>query len=243
MAAAVSWLIAEAERRCLLHLDVIDTLKDALLAIGGEGPPEPRYDQDWFPPLDAAAAYAFVRRLKPRQILEIGCGHSTRFFMRAGRDQGFQPRLVGIDPAVRAARKVAGLPLTHLAEPLSVLHAPLFHALEPGDIASLDGSHKMTLHGDAAIFLNEILPGLKPGVLIHVHDIFLPFSYPPDWAWRGYDEQARVQEVLAAGGYQVEFASHYVSRVCAARVSRSVVAALPQASRAPAASLWFSRRR
>ena len=61
---------------------------DEFRAIGDAPPPEPRWDQDWFPRLDAAALYVFVREARPRGIVEIGSGHSTRFMARAVRDGG-----------------------------------------------------------------------------------------------------------------------------------------------------------
>ena len=64
-------------------LGLIEELSTSLLAIGAAPPPAPRWNQDWFPRLDAAAAYATVRSLKPRRIVEVGSGHSTRFHARA----------------------------------------------------------------------------------------------------------------------------------------------------------------
>ena len=59
-----------------------------LEAIGSAPPPAPRWNQDWFPRLDAAAAYAMVRNTRPRRIVEVGSGHSTRFMARAVADGG-----------------------------------------------------------------------------------------------------------------------------------------------------------
>jgi len=77
-------------------LDVIDSYRDGLLAIGAterdSPPPQPRWNQDWFPRLDAAAAYAIVRTTRPKRIIEVGCGHSTRFLARAVADGGRAPR-------------------------------------------------------------------------------------------------------------------------------------------------------
>ena len=59
----------------------------------------------------------------------------------------------------------------------------------------------------------DVLPRLASGVLIHVHDIFLPEGYPPDWIWRGYNEQIVVGALLAGGGYELVFASSYALEV------------------------------
>src|SRR5512144_1518108 len=73
----------EAEPRLLALLDAIDQHAAALLAIGEEAPPAPRWRQDWFPRLDAAAAYALVFMHAPNLLIEVGSGHSTRWFARA----------------------------------------------------------------------------------------------------------------------------------------------------------------
>ena len=71
-------------------LDIITGLeqfRDDLKAIGHDTPaPGPRWNQDWFPRLDAAVLYAMVRTWKPSCIVEIGSGHSTRFMVRAIAD-------------------------------------------------------------------------------------------------------------------------------------------------------------
>jgi len=75
-------LFQAAEPRFRAVLDDIAAATRELDAIAaGDGPA--RFDQDWFPRLDAAAAYAILRAHKPRRIVEIGSGHSTRFLARA----------------------------------------------------------------------------------------------------------------------------------------------------------------
>ena len=91
----------EAEFRATLGL--IDRYTDALLALGHEAPPAPRFKQDWFPKLDAAVAYALVRAKRPQRIVEIGSSHSTRFLARSVCDGGFDCAITAIDPQPRAA--------------------------------------------------------------------------------------------------------------------------------------------
>jgi len=84
-------LIAAGEPAFAAHLAAIESLAAALQAIGGAPPPAPRWNQDWFPRLDAAAAYAMVRRHRPARIVEVGSGHSTRFLARAVVDCSGRP--------------------------------------------------------------------------------------------------------------------------------------------------------
>ena len=93
-------------------LSFIEKYALELEAIGSEPPPAPRWDQDWFPRLDAAAAYAMVRTLRPRRIVEVGSGHSTRFLARAVADGGLATKIIAIDPRPRA--RITGLPVEWL---------------------------------------------------------------------------------------------------------------------------------
>ena len=97
-------------------LGLIEEHGNALLAIGTEPPPAPRWNQDWFPRLDAAAAYAIVRTLEPRRIVEVGSGHSTRFLARAVADGGLDTRITAIDPQPRAT--IEKLPVEWLRSPV-----------------------------------------------------------------------------------------------------------------------------
>ena len=110
----------------------IDGLAPALGAIGGEPPPEPRWDQDWFPRLDAAMLYALARRRPPRRAVEVGSGHSTRFLLRALRDGGAEADVTAIDPAPRA--DLAGLEdrLTLLRRTVQEAGRQPFEALDSG---------------------------------------------------------------------------------------------------------------
>ncbi len=69
------------------------------------------------------------------------------------------------------------------------------------------------MNSDATVFFLEILPRLKPGILVHIHDIFLPFDYPPEWAGRIYPEQYLLACYLLAGSrLQVELPNAFVSQ-------------------------------
>ena len=72
-------LFAEKEDALIERIEVLKEFTEDLRKIGKDNPPQPRWDQDWFPPLDAAIAYSIVRTYKPELIIEVGSGHSTRF--------------------------------------------------------------------------------------------------------------------------------------------------------------------
>jgi hypothetical protein len=220
----------------------IERYRDDLSRIGTGVPPEPRWAQNWFPPLDAAVAYALTRQHQPATIIEIGGGHSSRFFVRAARDEGLRPLHTVIDPGSRAKEKIAGLPVEHVSRPLEAADLSLFSKVKSGDIVSLDGSHKLLPGSDVDVFVGRVLPRLPSGVLVHIHDCFLPDGYPAGWANRVYNEQSGVLGlVLASRDWPVVFASHFVSTRMAGDVARSFIGSVAGQSEATPTSLWFSR--
>ena len=235
---ALAPLFAAGLPEMLCWLERIETYRERLQALDGP-PPVPRWGQDWFPRLDGAALYTVVRERQPRRILEIGSGHSTRFLAQAVHDGGFSCAVSCIDPQPRA--DIGRLPVTLHRRLFAAADAELAARLGPGDILLIDSSHVAMPGSDVDLLLNTVLPRLQPGVLVHVHDIFLPDPYPPGWTWRGYNEQVAVAGLLHAGGYAIRFASHYLATRQPDRLIRGVVGRLPLAAGAFETSLWLEK--
>ncbi len=202
----------------------------------GNGPA--RFDQDWFPRLDAAMAYALVRRSRPARILEIGSGHSTRFLAQAVVDGGFGTEVVCIDPMPRAP--LAALDVRHVPKLLCDADRAFFCSLTAGDVLFIDSSHIAVPGSDVDRLFLDVLPRMKSGVLVHVHDVFLPDAYPSEWAWRGYNEQLLVAALLQGGAYELLFASRYVATRRPEWLGP--VERLPLMPGAYEASLWMRKR-
>ncbi|MEO3976439.1 class I SAM-dependent methyltransferase [Streptomyces sp. CAU 1734] len=150
----------------------------------------------WLSPLDAFSLYGFLASEKPARYLEVGSGNSTKFVRQAIRDLDLSTRITSIDPEPRAH-------IDHLCDevirvPLQDADLDVFAELEPGDILFIDGSHRLQMGSDVMVFFFELLPRLKPGVLIQVHDIMLPADYPESWRWRLYSEQYLLAALLTA---------------------------------------------
>jgi hypothetical protein len=235
---AIAALLAAHEDRFAAILNGLGTYADALMAIGEQPPPAPRWRQDWFPRLDAAVAYALVRERRPARIVEVGSGHSTRFLARAVEDGRLPTAITAIDPAPRAALR--GLPVTWLATTATAAGPAPFQALAAGDMLFIDSSHVLMPGSDVDFLLNDVIPLLPAGVAVHLHDIFLPDDYPQAWSWRGYNEQLAVGPLLA-GGWDVLFASHYAATRLGPRVAASIAAGLPLLPGAYESSLWLER--
>jgi len=219
----------------------IEDFAEGLLAIGADDPaPGPRWNQDWFPRMDAAAAYAMVRAAEPARIVEVGSGHSTRFMARAISDGSLITRLTAIDPAPRAT--IDALDISVIKQPVHLADPAIFATLVAGDILFIDSSHIAMPGSDVDQLFNRVLPSLAPGVLVHIHDIFLPDDYPVSWDWRGYNEQLAVVPMLTSGAWQPLFASRYLATRLADRIAVGVLGQLPIPEGAFETSLWLTRR-
>ncbi|UYN94882.1 MAG: class I SAM-dependent methyltransferase [Enhydrobacter sp.] len=229
---AISSLFEKHDADFRALLDLVDGHAKALESMNG------LLEQAWFPSLDAAVAYTLVRERKPRSIIEVGSGHSTRLLARALAGVG---EILAIDPAPRA--DIAGLPGVRVVpSTLQAAPADLFDRLSGGDLLFIDSSHILMPGSDVDVLLNRVLPRLPSGALIHIHDIFLPFDYPRFWAWRNYNEQQGVLPLLATGAYAPLFSSVWAERQLGERLKQSVVARLPAVPDSLATSLWLEKR-
>ncbi|MGI9487718.1 MAG: class I SAM-dependent methyltransferase [Geminicoccaceae bacterium] len=202
-----------------------------------------RLDQAWFPRLDALAAYTLVRTRKPARIVEVGSGHSTRFMAAAIEDGGLSTELTCIDPAPRAS--LSSLEVTWRKTVLQMAPEEDLQALESGDLLFIDSSHLLMPGTDVDHLVASVLPALPSGVLLHVHDIFLPDAYPESWAWRGYNEQSAIAALVQGGGYDLLFASRYVATRMGEHLaeSRHLASSSVTASEDDlASSLWLVKR-
>jgi len=177
---------------------------------------EPSWIHDWLGGLDTFALYGFVASRNPALLLEVGSGYSTKVTRRAIRDHGLRTKLISIDPQPRA--EIDGLCDEVIRQPLERCDLSIIDRLQAGDIFFMDGSHRAFMNSDVTVFFLEVLPRLKPGVLVHIHDIFLPEDYRPHWIERFYphrywSEQYLLATSLLAGhsGYEVALPNHYVS--------------------------------
>lgn len=165
-------------------------------------PEEPAWLNGFFPGLDTVALFGLLSTLRPKRFLEIGSGNSTRVAAKAKRLNSPATEIISIDPVPRA--EVDSLCDMLVREPLETLDLAMFDRLEASDILFVDGSHRVFQNSDVAVVFLEILPRLKPGIYIHLHDIFWPDDYPPIWAKRYYSEQYMLGLLLLFAPEQFE---------------------------------------
>lgn len=172
--------------------------------------PEPGWMNVPITALDAATLYYFMTHYRPKTYLEIGSGTTTCFARRAVRDHGLKSRIVSVDPQPRAA--IDRICDQVIRSPLESVPLDAFEALEAGDILFFDGSHRSFMNSDVTVFMIDILPLLKPGVVVHVHDITLPYDYPDSYKHWYWNEQYLLAVYLMGNASRVTpiFPSTYV---------------------------------
>jgi hypothetical protein len=170
----------------------------------------------------AAVLHGIIRDFKPKRIFEIGSGFSTLVSAQASvmnAKEGSRTELVAIEPYPNENIRKGFEGLSRL-EPTKVedLAPEFFDALEANDILFIDSSHVIKMGGDVTFEILELLPRLKKGVIVHIHDIFFPYHYPKHWVLkrgRFWSEQYLVQaflcfnprfEILWCGSYM--YANH-----------------------------------
>jgi predicted O-methyltransferase YrrM len=160
-----------------------------------------------YPEFDARTLYYMLREHRPARYLEVGSGLSTFYASLAARRNaaaGSPLTITCIEPYPFDALRT--LPDFDLVEgfvqdtPLSV-----FESLEPGDVLFIDSSHALKIDSDVAYLFLEVLPRVRPGVLVHIHDVHFPFNtpYPADtWLfgerWPVYWNEAMVVQTFLA---------------------------------------------
>jgi hypothetical protein len=174
-----------------------------------------------FGAVDAEILYCMIRRFKPSKVLEVGSGNSTLVsrdaILKNSSEMGRQAELISIEPYPNAiiARGFPGLTRV-IKAPVQIVPLSEFEALEENDILFIDSSHVLKEASDVQFEYLEVVPRLKKGVIVHFHDIFLPFPYPKSWVLDGlrfWNEQYLLQALLAFNkSFEVLWAGNYMNR-------------------------------
>ena len=166
----LSWVRATAEP--YLH-EVIGLDEFRAFERSGFGP--------GYGPIEAQFLHAFVRSQRPQTIIEVGSGVSTATMYHAAqrneREGLGASRIVAIEPYPREAlRSLAGVDIIDRLVQLVPLDT--FEALGEGDLLFIDSSHAVKTGSDVVRLFLDVIPRLRPGVFVHIHDINFPYLYP-----------------------------------------------------------------
>ena len=197
--------------------------------------------------VDAELLYAFLRARKPGRVVELGSGYTTLLIADACRrnaEDGSVTDHLAYDPYPRP-HIVGNRPPSTEFRPISATEVPLseFAELGEGDILFVDTTHTVKLGSDVNYLILDVLPTLKTGVIVHFHDIFLPWEYPRRWFEEMdyfWAEQYLLQAFLTFNDeFDVLLPAQAVAREYPQRLQRVIPSFGPGVS--PAA-FWLLRR-
>jgi len=169
------------------------------------------WDNGYFPMLDIMVLYGMIAKHKPKRFIEVGSGNSTYVAHKARTDLQLDLEIISIDPDPR--QEIASL--------VDSQHKIAFEELEfdkinveNGDILFIDNSHRIFPNSDSMVFFMEVLPSLPKGVIVQLHDIYLPHDYPQFMCDRFYSEQYLLAAFLLSNEdrYRTVFPSYFVSQ-------------------------------
>ena len=220
--------ISELTAEYVQHKSALEALKDPDRNQTGY-----RANNGYYDSPDADALYLMIRRYRPKRVIEVGCGNSTRVTRQAIIDGGLQTEITAIDPFPRA--DIAHVVDRFEQRRLEEVDPALFDQLEAGDILFIDSSHVVRMSNDVAHLFCRIIPALKPGVVIHVHDVFLPYEYPKRFFYDcpGWGEQYMLHALLQSGFYSMLWPGYYLQQE-----RPDAVAALPFLREGRAQCIW-----
>jgi hypothetical protein len=178
--------------------------------MGRDFRPQGLIHNGYYPTPDAEIYAAMIVRNRPEVIIEVGSGYSTAVARAAIEQAGIGCILHVIDPQPRRAVETLADRIEYERVERSSLGD---HAFRERTLLFIDSSHVCRSGGDLPFLYCHLLPGLPPGVLVHVHDVYLPYDYPPGYAERFYSEQYLLHTLLSRSPtFEVLLATHFMSR-------------------------------
>lgn len=209
-----------------------------------------RYNPDnpWFNHSDGAVYYSILTTLRPKRIMEVGCGFSSAIALDVRDQELHDLELTFIEPypdrLFELLREGDNTTATIHRAILQDVPVETFDVLEKDDILFIDSSHISKPGSDVNMLFFEILPRLRPGVVVHLHDIFFPFEYPDTWLSRddwlnlGWNELYLLQTFLSYNNvFEIMFFNCLVWQEHAEIVRRY----FPEGHRDLPGSIWLRR--
>ncbi len=202
----------------------------------------------YFESVDAELLFGVVRHFKPDRVIEMGSGFSSLLIAQAlgaNEEDGRAGHLTTYDPYPRPfiARAAQQGVIDLHGKGAQQIHGSVFEQLRADDILFIDSSHVLRVGSDVQHLYLHVLPRLAPGVLVHIHDIFLPDDYPPAWPrhhLRFWNEQYLLQAFLTFNSaYEVLLGSAYLHRRHA-NILQQLVSSYDQTRQSPG-SFWMRR--
>ncbi len=158
-------------------------------------------------PIEAQVLHCVMRHDAPRRVIEVGSGVSTATMLRAiGRntDEGRASSAVTcVEPHPHDSLRRLDVEL--IAQPAQAVDLDVFLRLEAGDLLFIDSTHAVRTGSEVIRLYLEVLPKLRPGVLVHIHDIYLPYTFHPNVLGELFDwQETALLTALLTGNASLE---------------------------------------
>jgi hypothetical protein len=205
------------------------------------------WDNPFFGAHDASILFSMLLAFRPKRVIEVGCGHSSRLLLDTN-EMFFTGAmsLTLIDPFLddlSALFGPKGAPGARLyPQKLQDVPLDIFGELEANDILFLDSSHVLKTGSDVNHYLFRILPSLKPGVLIHVHDIPWPFEYPENWVIEGKRSWNEAYALHAFLQFNAAFEILYWNDFVVSHLREELRSLMPVCLENGGGSIWLRRK-
>jgi hypothetical protein len=201
----------------------------------------------------AASLYSILRYYRPRKVFEIGSGNSSLIFSQAlqrNLTDGYPCEYTVIDPYPGPLVK-DGLPsLTNIiSERVELIDISLFESLQENDLLFIDSGHTVRTGGDVNFLFLEVLPRIAPGVIVHIHDINLPYEYPEVYfvnpSFRMFWTEAYLLQAFLAFNAQFEIllAMNYLMTDRQNEFCKAFSHYDPRVNKAVSGSFWIRRKK
>lgn len=186
-------------KKALMQKESIWTIKNS---VNEKDSTKPTWNNGFLPGLDIIGIYTLLSEFNPKKYIEIGSGNSTKVAYKVKTELKLDTEIISIDPLPRA--EIDKLANKVIREPFENIDFNIVDELNENDILFVDNSHRILPNSDSMVFYLEILPRLKKDVIVHIHDIYLPYDYPQFMCDRFYSEQYGLAIYLLANPQKYE---------------------------------------
>jgi len=194
---------------------------------------------------DALTLHGMLRLIRPHRLIEIGSGHSSAMMLDTVEHYlGGKTELTFIEPYPELLESLLRNGdrerITIVPTPLQQVPLDTFHVLEPGDVLFIDSTHVLKTGSDVAWLYANVLPSIKAGVWVHIHDMFYPFEYPKEWVMEGraWSEVYLVRAFLACNAdFEIVLFNDWLEKFHRDRIEAELPAMLGNTGGA----LWLRR--
>jgi hypothetical protein len=205
------------------------------------------YENNAFGCGDALIYATMLFKYRPKRIVEVGSGFTSALVLDViDQIEGYDPEILFIDPYPQLAKEIAnsskGTRINITEAFIQDINPSTFDNLESGDFYFMDTTHIVKTGSDVLYHIEKVLPRLKSGVILHMHDIFFPFEYPPTWVFDmklSWNELYYLRAFMAHNhDYEIMYFADYMRKIHA----HKVLSVSPLFEKNGGASFWFNKR-